>query len=590
MTRRLYNNSVGTLGAALTNSGQTITFASAPAFATVTAPDFIPLILEPASSSQSQNFEIVHLTAYTSGQTTGTIARGQESTAAVSHSNGAAWCCGPTVGDAFSLLAGVSVTAPPYVADPTGATTDTSAIQDAINDTVTKGGGVVYLPPGVYKKNYHLELKLGVELRGSGRGCTFIVDTTDLGSGVASISTDEDTNAIRYPAIRDLTLVGPAAGATTSGFAALSPGTSPANMDGIAANSDAQIFGCNVWGYRSGISILGNHQHFEDVRCCGCYYGVYFAGGGSSFDNQYFYKCEIALNNWASIGIHGDNRIGASHLLDVHLGFGPYGIYKENNGVDSSKQVIVDSVLDTVWFESVGNGAVYDATGARGVINNTWTNLYVLWTGSRKIIANAADYTFVAGAFNDNTFTSVADIGLPPGAVGVFNTGQAYNNKFLAGGGSLIANMTGGALIFADGNDVQGTDIATRQGGRCTMRKVVGSTNPSLGSLVYLAGQSSLQSVAVDAVSSSSIPVGTVQAWGQSGTGHWAPILVQGRGPQLAKTASNLGSNIVAAADTAGTRGNVIAGSYPGTATSPIVGYGNGTSSSAADLFITLGS
>lgn len=109
MARLRYDNSVGTLGASLTSSGTTITFASAPSFATISSPDYIPLVLEPASTSPSANFEIVYLTAYTSGGTTGTISRGQEGTSGVAHSNGVAWAHGPVVLDALPQTSNYAV-------------------------------------------------------------------------------------------------------------------------------------------------------------------------------------------------------------------------------------------------------------------------------------------------------------------------------------------------------------------------------------------------------------------------------------------------------------------------------------------------
>jgi hypothetical protein len=99
LARLRYNNSLGTLGALLSSGGTTITFASAPSFATLSGGDYIPLVIEPPSSSPSANFEIVYLTAYTAAATTGTILRGQEGTSASSHVNGAVWACAPVVSD-----------------------------------------------------------------------------------------------------------------------------------------------------------------------------------------------------------------------------------------------------------------------------------------------------------------------------------------------------------------------------------------------------------------------------------------------------------------------------------------------------------
>lgn len=97
MTRLRYN-AVATallplsLGAALTNSGTTITFNAAlkhsggTAVPTIVAPNYIPLtIIDPLTLAAS---EVVYLTAYTAGATTGTISRGQEGTTGVAHASG----------------------------------------------------------------------------------------------------------------------------------------------------------------------------------------------------------------------------------------------------------------------------------------------------------------------------------------------------------------------------------------------------------------------------------------------------------------------------------------------------------------------
>lgn len=99
MARLRYNGQRGqTGGATLTSSGTTFTFAVAPNFATITGSDYIPLTLEPNTASM----EIVYLTAYTSGATTGTITRAAEDATlhpAAAHAVGATWDHGPTIND-----------------------------------------------------------------------------------------------------------------------------------------------------------------------------------------------------------------------------------------------------------------------------------------------------------------------------------------------------------------------------------------------------------------------------------------------------------------------------------------------------------
>lgn len=92
--RLSYNNQGGALGADPGVSGTTLTFGLAPNFATLTGGQYIPIILDPGLGT----FEIVYLTAYTSGQTTGTMTRQAEDSGnwpEVAHPSGT-WVQAPT--------------------------------------------------------------------------------------------------------------------------------------------------------------------------------------------------------------------------------------------------------------------------------------------------------------------------------------------------------------------------------------------------------------------------------------------------------------------------------------------------------------
>lgn len=110
MTRLRYNNQAGTLASLpLSSGGTTVTFSVAPDFATITSPDYIPLLLDYGTA----NYEIVYLTAYTSSGTTGTITRAAEDATnwpAVAHNSTsgpgggtAVWCVAPTILDFAGL-------------------------------------------------------------------------------------------------------------------------------------------------------------------------------------------------------------------------------------------------------------------------------------------------------------------------------------------------------------------------------------------------------------------------------------------------------------------------------------------------------
>lgn len=113
MARLRYNGLRGTLGGSLTNSATSVTFGAAlsynngTAVPTITGSDYIPLTILDSSGNLS---EVVNLTAYTSGATTGTIARGQEGTSGVSHASGDKWVQGATVRDIGPRYAEVTFT------------------------------------------------------------------------------------------------------------------------------------------------------------------------------------------------------------------------------------------------------------------------------------------------------------------------------------------------------------------------------------------------------------------------------------------------------------------------------------------------
>lgn len=106
---RLRFNGLATVlgGSGLTDSATSITFAAAlthsggTAVPTIGGGDYIPLTILDGNNVPK---EIVHLTAYTSGSTTGTVSRGQQSTTGVAHSVGAKVMQSATVSDLTSAF------------------------------------------------------------------------------------------------------------------------------------------------------------------------------------------------------------------------------------------------------------------------------------------------------------------------------------------------------------------------------------------------------------------------------------------------------------------------------------------------------
>ncbi len=114
MVQLRYNNALGAIEA-LDDSSTTITFTVAPPFATLSGDEYIALTLDPPSlPSPSTSFERVYLTAYIEGETTGTIARGQEGTTPVAHSSSAVWMDAPSAADYSNAAMSLPVAAKAY--------------------------------------------------------------------------------------------------------------------------------------------------------------------------------------------------------------------------------------------------------------------------------------------------------------------------------------------------------------------------------------------------------------------------------------------------------------------------------------------
>ena len=181
--RRLrLNNQLGTLGGSgLTSGGGTITFAVAPGFVTLANNAYYPISVDEGTSS----FEVVYLTAYTAGATTGTILRGQEGTTGVSHSAGANWAHAYTVAD-FPI--------PPYfwVIEEYGARVDGLVVQDGAMSSssdptwLTCATSAPFLPSDVGKV---------VNIYGAGTSGAVLVATISsyISSSVVVLSTGAST-------------------------------------------------------------------------------------------------------------------------------------------------------------------------------------------------------------------------------------------------------------------------------------------------------------------------------------------------------------------------------------------------------------
>lgn len=133
MSRLRKNFVTGTITSTLTSSGTTINLTPALGNFTVTAPDYLPLIINPNSyGGVTGTSEIVYVTAYTANSLSATISRGKESTTASGWSSGTVYSHGVLAADL-----------------PTDLPAPTASGQLLVSTSTTSGTWTTSLPSGL---------------------------------------------------------------------------------------------------------------------------------------------------------------------------------------------------------------------------------------------------------------------------------------------------------------------------------------------------------------------------------------------------------------------------------------------------------
>lgn len=207
MARILYNNQSGYLAAPLnaTDVTSTIEFGSSflPNFATLSPPDYIPLVLD----AGTPNMEIVWLTAFTSGGSSGTITRAAEDSLMWPETvhgymppsvKNNTWACAPTQRDfpalAFSGYSGSAIScangAATNITFGTLVTTVQGYSSGPLDDgAIVEFGNIYFETPGYYLVNACV--LVANNATAAYNGSRFFVQITE-GSGAAELLRGQD--------------------------------------------------------------------------------------------------------------------------------------------------------------------------------------------------------------------------------------------------------------------------------------------------------------------------------------------------------------------------------------------------------------
>lgn len=326
-------------------------------------------------------------------------------------------------------------------ADPTHGVDAAPKIQNAINHAAamidgagpTATGVIVDLGHGYYKCLSALTRPgdKAVHLVGAGRDSCILDFPNDLGAGV-----------------RALDYAGPATGSVqhvTQGFflrgqqtqisAAL--GAQTVNNDGMRVVAGERFEDITVKGFRRGVEIWGDHQMAFNVHATGNFDNVYFPAGQPTVGDQAFYACGLEGAKRAGVAVAANSLIQTVEFNRCHFGFGPYAFYREAAATYGGW--LLNTTLNRCSCEAVGNGSIFDASGAGFVQGLVLIASNLSWNGANKIAASAADYTVDVRGIYDTEVIGSPSWFTEPGAVGGTRCGaDGYNGLNFRTGEEVI--------------------------------------------------------------------------------------------------------------------------------------------------------
>lgn len=319
---------------------------------------------------------------------------------------------------------------PPFNAVGDGSTSDQSAIADAVAAVSAAGGGRVG-PCWNNLMDDELVLPDKVEIFGLGPGPVGLLWTADLGAGKYGVKHQTTPSSGPLAAsIRDLSLYGP--GAHTLGVRT-------ADMAGVRLGPHSNMTSCYVSGFGDGVVLPGDHNRLTNCDIRNNYQGVLFPSNPDTMGNHTFVGCVIVSNTFAQIALSGHNTMDQVTFTGCHIGFGPYGIYRNDMGAGASDRVgLTGCTFTSTTFEYIGNAVIFDDTTGSG----SGAITYTLTTFDRCSVTQTNDTTnfrIAARAFTHafqvrtvgtmDWYPGTWNLSAPPGGTGVFKIGAGAANE-----------------------------------------------------------------------------------------------------------------------------------------------------------------
>lgn len=253
------------------------------------------------------------------------------------------------------------------------------------------------LPAGEYKSDQMLTYPVAAVIEGAGRMESVITFTVDLGAGNHMMRPSSPD----YPSVlRNFACNAPQV--------AFVPGVIPNNMMGIRANHATIIENMQVSYSKGGVTTLTDHVKLIGCSITNNYFNFYQEPNPVTIGNHSFVNCELTGAYMASIGMHRTHTFSGNIFAGTHIGYAPYGFYREAAGATSGLgQGFIDAqTASDFWLEAFGNGIFFDANAASGVADSVITNsdfgqMAYSFNSTYKIAASPIRGIVVVGAMRD---------------------------------------------------------------------------------------------------------------------------------------------------------------------------------------------
>jgi hypothetical protein len=183
---------------------------------------------------------------------------------------------------------------------------------------------------------------------------------------------------------------------------------------GVWADDHATVRDLRVSGFLVGADIVGNHQHFDNVRITDCYINLTFGAGADDFGDQHLHNCDLTGAYLASIAVDPSSTIDNAEFIGGHAGWAPYGILRPSTpGSTAGKQFITSTVFKGFAFETVGNAAIYDQSGTKEVSSCVFENAGGIFNPAWRMSGAPRDGLIDVGTLMDVRFTGSATFSTP---------------------------------------------------------------------------------------------------------------------------------------------------------------------------------